>query len=33
MRGRAYAGHILHVNKLLIDVFYDLDDLEFVVDT
>ena len=33
MRGTAYARHMLHVNKLPIDVFYDLDDLKVIVDT
>ena len=31
--GTAYAWHMLHVNKLPIDVFYDLYDLEIIVDT
>ena len=33
MRGMAYAWNMLQVNKLPIDVFYDIDDLEFIVDT
>ena len=33
MCGTAYAWHMLCVNKLLIDVFYDLDELEVIVDT
>ena len=33
MSGTTYARHMLHVNKLLIYVFYDLDDLEVIVDT
>ena len=33
MRGTAYSQHMLHVNKLPIDVFYDLDDLEVIIDT
>ena len=33
MRGMAYARHMLHVNKLPIDVFYDLYDLKIIVDT
>ena len=32
MRGTAYARHMLYVHKLPIDIFYDLDDLEFIVD-
>ena len=32
MRGTAYARHMLHVKKLPIDVFYDLYDLEVIVD-
>ena len=33
MRGTAYARHMLYVHKLPIDMFYDLDDLEVIVDT
>ena len=33
MRGTAYARHMLHMNKLPIDMLYDLDDLEVIVDT
>ena len=33
MRGTAYARHMLHVNKLPIDVFYNLYDLEVIIDT
>ena len=33
MRGTAYSQHMLHVNKLPIDVFYDLYDLEVIIDT
>ena len=33
MRGTTYARHMLYVNKLPVDVFYDLDDLEVIVDT
>ena len=33
MRGTTYARHMLHVNKLPIDVFYGLDDLKVIVDT
>ena len=33
MLGMAYAWHMLYVNKLPIDVFYNLDDLEVIVDT
>ena len=33
MRGTAYALHMLYVHKLPMDVFYDLNDLEVIVDT
>ena len=33
MHGTAYARHMLYVHKLLIDMFYDLDDLKVIVDT
>ena len=33
MCGTAYAWHMLYVHKLPIDMFYDLDDLEVIVDT
>ena len=33
MRGTAYARHMLYVHKIPIDMFYDLDDLEVIVDT
>ena len=33
MLGTAYARHMLYVHKLLIDMFYDIDDLEVVLDT
>ena len=33
MSGTTYARHMLHVNKLPIYVFYDLDNLEVIVDT
>ena len=33
MRGMAYAQYMLYVHKLRIDMFYDLDDLEVIVDT
>ena len=33
MHGTAYAQHMLYVHKLPIDMFYDLEDLEFIVDT
>ena len=33
MRDTAYAWHMLYVHKLPIDMFYDLDDLEVIVDT
>ena len=32
MRGTTYAWHMLHVNKLPIDMFYNLDDLDVIVD-
>ena len=33
MRGTAYARHMLYMHKLPIDMFYDLYDLEVIVDT
>ena len=33
MRGTAYSRHMLYVHKLPIDMFYNLDDLEVIVDT
>ena len=33
MRGTAYDRHMLYMHKLPIDMFYDLDDLEVIVDT
>ena len=33
MRGTAYARHMFYVHKLPIDMFYDLDELEVIVDT
>ena len=33
MRGTAYAWHMLYVHKILIDMFYDIDDLEVIIDT
>ena len=33
MRGTTYAPHMLYVHKLPIDMFYDIDDLEVIVDT
>ena len=33
MRGTAYVRHMLYVHKLPIYMFYDLDDLEVIVDT
>ena len=33
MGGTAYARHMIYMNKLPIDMFYDLDDLKVIVDT
>ena len=33
MRGTAYAWHMLYMHKLPIDMFYDIDDLKFNIDT
>ena len=33
MRGTAYARHMLYVHELPLDMFYDIDDLEVIVDT
>ena len=33
MRGTAYAWHMLYINKLPIDMFYNLDELKVIIDT